>query len=115
MFDVDLSETLTIAFSQGVTILGVKFNSFTGSETFSFGGISIADGDADGSNNYVFTGGGLTVGANVGVVLEAGGPTGSSVGIESITIDDVTAIPEPSSVAMLGVGGVLMWIRRRRA
>lgn len=111
-FDVDAEESLTFSFSQDVTILNADFINFTNPETFSFGGVTITQPELDASNIFTFANGGLVVPANTGILLEAGGPAGSSVGLVSIEI--VTAIPEPTSLALLGFGSVVMIVRRRR-
>ena len=113
-FDVDFQELLSISFNQDVLIENVVFTSFSGTETFTFGGVSIADADAPG-NTFTFAGDGLAVAADSAIDLFAGGPAGGTVGL--VSIDVVLApsnIPEPSSVALLGLGGVLMLVRRRR-
>ena len=112
-FDVDAAESLTFSFSQDVTILNADFNSFTDPETFSFGGVTITEPELDANNIFTFASGGLVVPANTGIFLEAGGPAGSSVGLISIEI--ASAVPEPTSFALLGFGGVMMMARRRRS
>ena len=66
---------------------------------------------------YNFTAGGTTPGIVLAVgdtiTLQAGGPAGSSVGLQAITVH-VTAIPEPSSLmAFSSMAGPIM-VRRRR-
>ena len=45
--------------------------------------------------------------------IPAGGRTSPDVGLQSITVDVVT-VPEPSSLALLGLFGSVAMIRRRR-
>ena len=113
-FDADADESLTISFNQDVSILNADFSSFTGTETFLFGGVTIGAGDVDGSNIFTFADGGLDVPAGTGILLAAGGDPGASVGLISVDIV-TTAIPEPTSLAMLGLGSMLMMARRRRS
>ncbi|MGJ8641238.1 MAG: PEP-CTERM sorting domain-containing protein [Opitutaceae bacterium] len=109
-FDVDAEETLTISFNQPITLISVKLTSFSGTETFSVGGVSFGDADASGTNVYTFTGGGLSIAANTGIELFAGGGAGSSVGMQNLTIETV---PEPSASGLLLGLGALGFVARR--
>ncbi len=44
---------------------------------------------------------------------DKGGRTTLDLAMDNLTFDEVT-IPEPSSVALLGVGGLAVLLRRRR-
>ena len=110
LFDVDAAESLTFTFDQDVLIQNIALNSFTGDEGFSAGGVSFVNGDAPG-NVFTFADGGLSLAAGSGFTLAAAGPAGTIVGVNGI---DVVVVPEPSSLALLGLGG-LMAGRRRRA
>lgn len=111
-FDVDASELLTVSFNQAITLTAVQLTSFSGTETFSVGGESFGDSDADSSNNYSFSGGGLSFAANEDIVIFAGGDAGASVGLVSMTIE-TQAVPEPSSALLLGFGALGLAVRRR--
>ena len=111
-FDVDTDESLTISFNQDVTIVNADFNSFTGDETFSFGGVTITETELDNSNIFTFADGGLFVPANTGILLAPGGPAGSSVGLNTIEI--ATAVPEPTALLLFAMGSGIMMARRRR-
>lgn len=121
-FDVDAAEQMTISFNQDVTVLSVEFGSFNAQETFSFGGFTFGNSQYTGGglplagsdDVFTFTGGGLDVSSGTGIFMEAGGPAGGSVGLIAITLADLSAIPEPGSITMLGLSSVMMMARRRR-
>jgi hypothetical protein len=115
-FDVDASEIATLAFNQAVTILSVELGSFSGEETFTFGGVTFGSsnytgGDlslADSNDIFTFANGGLVLDANEEFSLQAGGPAGSSVGLVAITI-----IPEPATLGLIGVSAIGAFAARR--
>lgn len=115
-FDVDSSEVLVLSFNRDVIILNADFTSLSGSEEFDFNGITVTNDNTPTSDLFDFTDGGATTGivldAGDTITLQAGGPAGSEVGLQSITVD-VAAIPEPSSLmALFGMAGLFMMRRR---
>ena len=117
-FDVDAAETLVFSFNQDVFIENVDLGNLTGAEEFNFGSqTGISDANTNGSDIFDFTAGGTTQGlflaAGDTILVEAAGPAGSSVGIQAIDVT-VVAVPEPSSIAFLGLLGLGAIVRRRR-
>jgi len=104
-FDAALSETTTISFNEEVQISKIDFVSFGASDVFMFAGQSIVSSDLS-SSVFTFSTP-LTIAANTSFSLSA---TAGTIGLESI---DLTAIPEPST-ALLGGIGLLALFRRRR-
>ena len=111
--DVDFEETLTFTFNQDILITQVDFSSFGDDANVLFGGVLIEGGQ----NIFTFDTP-LAVTAGVGVdfavsLSDTGvAGTGVDVGIEDFTI--AVAVPEPSSLAVLGLLSGVAAIRRRR-
>jgi hypothetical protein len=104
-FDAALSETTTISFNKEVKITKIDFVSFGATDVFMFAGQSIASSNLS-SSVYTFSTP-LTIAANTSFSLYA---TSGTIGLESI---DLTAIPEPSTTLLGGIGFLLL-LRRRR-
>ena len=122
-FDVDAAESLTFVFNEDVTLISIDLTSFSGEEEFTAAGVDFANDEAtnlaglptsDSSDVFTFAGGGISLPAGTSFSLEAGGPAGSSVGLEALTIDFTPAVPEPSSIALLGLFGLSAVARRRK-
>ena len=54
----------------------------------------------------------ITAGTDISFASPVGGPENGAFGLNSITVTQ--AVPEPSSIALLGLGGSLLLARRRR-
>ena len=111
-FDVDAAESLEFAFNFDVRILSIDLTSLTGSEEFTLGSVTgINDGNTNVSDIFIFADGGLFFAAGEGILLEATGPAGGSVGLMAITLE---VVPEPSTAVLLALMGGFVGLRRRR-
>ena len=111
-FDSILGDVATFSFNQAVSITQLDFTTFTAGEVFDFAGAIINNGDlSNGTTDvYDFTVP-LDIAANTQFSIQA---TSGTIGIEAMTLTAVAAVPEPSSIALLGLGGLATLLRRRR-
>ena len=114
--DGDLSETIFFSFNEDVVITQIDFASFGADSEILLNGTDLLT-----SGNVVNFSPGFAISAGDTFSIEsisatpipAGGRTSPDVGLQSITVDVVT-VPEPSSLALLGLFGSVAVIRRRR-
>ena len=113
-------ESLVISFDQAVIINAFNFFGVGGNETLTVTVSSLADAfsfeSSGGSDNNVDPfGEGFELAAgetiSFGSVVDSGGAV-ARYSLETLT---VTAVPEPASLAVLGLGGLAIASRRRRA
>lgn len=113
---VDLSsgESISFTFNQDVTILDVAFrnidNGASPTDVVSFGSVNLPGSTLTSSDEFTFTPG-LFFAA--GSAIDFSEISGDGVTLRSITVE-VSAVPEPGVLSVLGLGSMLMMVRRRR-
>jgi len=109
-FESAFHESVTFSFNKEVTITQLDLTHFDAAESFSFGGqnINFVDLTDDSTDIYDFSTP-LVIAANTSITMSA---SSGEIGIEAMNI---TAVPEPSSVSLVGLG-VLAFagVRKRR-
>ncbi|MGJ8655597.1 MAG: PEP-CTERM sorting domain-containing protein [Akkermansiaceae bacterium] len=109
VFESAFNQSVTFSFDKTVSITQLDFTNFEATEVFVFGTETIIYDDLSNKSSdfYDFTTP-LVINANTQFTLEA---TSGSIGIEAMTF---TVVPEPSSTALLGLGGLAYILRRRK-
>jgi len=107
-FDSAFSESVTFSFSQSVSISQLDFVGFDVGEQFSFGGQNITFSDlSNGSTDVITFSSPLVFAAGEQITISASSGT---IGIEAMTM---TAVPEPSTLALFAFSGGFLFLRRR--
>jgi len=109
-FESAFGQFATFSFSQTVSISQLDFTNFENTgEVFNFGGVAIIYDDLSNATTDVYDFGvPLEISANTQFTIQA---TSGRIGIEAMTL---ATVPEPSSIALLGLGGLATLLRRRR-
>ncbi|GAA5497041.1 hypothetical protein Rhal01_03229 [Rubritalea halochordaticola] len=94
-----------------LTLDGSTVGTETGNLSFSSGTATAPGVTSDSTTTYIVQAG--DVGKTLGVQLQSSGTSGggANFGVDSVTF---TAIPEPSSTALVGLAGLGFILRRRR-
>ena len=128
--DADLNESITISFNRDVYLTNIAFNGLSGvGEQFLVNDILIGQtGDTDPEVDFFdsgasatgtdLTGGGASTdgiffAAGDTITFAATGTADAEVGVRDIRVH-VPAVPEPSSLALMALGGLAISARRRK-
>jgi len=107
-FEAAFGQGFTFRFNQAVSITQLDFTTFSAGETVSFAGVSIGNDDlSNGTTDIYDFSTPLEISADTEITLLA---TSGTVGIEAMT---ASVIPEPATLAMFGIGGLMAMIVRR--
>lgn len=112
-FDSDLNESITLAFNQPILISSVRFapvnasGAFDSGDQFTFGGTIIGFDDLDANFNFQFLSP-LSLSVNEPLAF------GATVGRVGFRSAEITAVPELSTLTLVGIAGVGGMFRRRR-
>ena len=114
--EVEPGESFSITFNQDVFLTQIDFSSFNNTTdaldlTIGANPTIAADGTQAGDIFNISTNNFVAAGQTVQFV---GVGTGNGVGILNFTVETVTAVPEPSSLAVLGALACGIGVRRRR-
>ena len=126
--DEDFDESITISFNRDLFLTNISFNGLSGTgEQFLVNDILIGQ-DGDVGTDFNFSGSSATgtdltggLGGSEGIFFAAGDTitfapsgAGAEVGVRDIRVHVPPAVPEPGSLALLGLLGGVAAIRRRR-
>ncbi len=109
----DFGETVLMSFDQDILITKVDFSKFDDGEVFNFvigtGTNSIAWADLSNQSSDYLENLSWNVSAGEIIRLDVAGIT-DSLSLDAI---DLTVVPEPATLALIGIGGLLMLVSRR--
>jgi len=118
-FEDALSETITFTFDQNIELDFAEFDNLNNDEvvTVTAGATTFSIDDANSPGSDIFDFLGTPVAANTPITFSLSSvDPNNGVGIQTLTIhvEDPNVIPEPSSLAVLGLAGLVAIRRRRR-
>jgi len=114
-FDITVSGSSTLRFNgAGNPVNGTTANFLDDGSVLLFGGENYATFDSEHASKITFNGAALVFGADP-LVAEPGDNAIASAfnGATGVQINFI-AVPEPSSAALLGLGGLALILRRRK-